>query len=308
MKPCLIGLDWGTSSFRAYLIGEDHQIIDKISTSKGIQNKGSLEFDDVLEDSIGQWLENYPKTFLIASGMIGSRQGWKEAPYVNCPASLNDLASHLEVVRTKQGRDLWLVPGIKIDQPNTAPDVMRGEETQIFGALRTSLDSHYFVLPGTHSKWVVVEQGKIIWFSTFMTGEIFNLLWQHSILGKLITGEESEDENSFLRGIENSQVSNAGDGGILKKLFSARTLNLFDELPTSGVKSYLSGLLIGTELQNAPLPPNKQTKIHIIAESRLSNLYAEAMKQFGLNPKTVIGEPVVKGLALVAEQSRIQIK
>jgi 2-dehydro-3-deoxygalactonokinase len=177
--------------------------------------------------------------------MAGSRQGWQEAPYCPCPAGFAELGQHLLWLQPDR---IALVPGLSCTSTDTlnTPDVMRGEEVQIFGALQLAgRDSATLVLPGTHSKWVQVQGGRVTQFQTFMTGEVFALMSQHSILGKTLDLNGAFDEATFLQGVDQSQQA----GSVLHRLFAVRTLGLFERLSAAQLPSYLSGLLIGEELR-----------------------------------------------------------
>jgi 2-dehydro-3-deoxygalactonokinase len=186
---------------------------------------------------------------VIASGMIGSRQGWVEVPYRPCPADAAGLAGHLHSHVTARGRRLCFVPGLTV--AGALPDVMRGEETEILGALADQPEGRLFVLPGTHSKWARIEDGRrIASFATYMTGELFAVLKAHSILGRLMEGG-GRDDAAFARGAAIGLDGDARHGGLLRRLFSARTLALVGDLAPEATESYLSGLLIGAEVREA---------------------------------------------------------
>ena len=159
-------------------------------------------------------------------------------------------------------------------------------------------------MPGTHSKWAVVEEGRIVWFATFMTGEVFAVLCEHSILGRLMEGK-AEDREAFERGLAYGSEHSARRGGLLKRLFSTRTLGLFDALPRTGLHAYLSGLLIGTELREATgcvnevIPANQET-VTIIGGSSLASLYARALRLAGLDCRMEREDVVVRGLTHIA--------
>ena len=180
---------------------------------------------------------------LIACGMVGSRQGWVEAPYRECPANLDVLAAALTAV---PGTRLAIVPGLICRDRAGVPDVMRGEETQIVGVLDASLaqgERRVIVLPGTHSKWALVGARGIETFATFMTGEIFAVLREHSILGRLAVA--GNDGAALERGVAHSL---AAEAGLTHDLFSARALALTGELAPEAIGDYLSGLLLGAEV------------------------------------------------------------
>jgi 2-dehydro-3-deoxygalactonokinase len=286
-----IALDWGTSSFRAYLSGTDGTIQETIAAPHGILAVKDAAFDETLETHIGNWDKALP---IMASGMITSRQGWVELPYVACPASLQSIAAAVHPHTSKQGRKLFFVPGISTRNAQGIPDVIRGEETQVLGASQGGHE--HFVTPGTHSKWIDVSNGEIKSFSTYMTGEVFALLKNHSILGRLMTGE-ANNPAAFEQGVRASLNDPAG---FLNRIFSTRTLALFSEMPTDNLSSYLSGQVIGTEIAHAIAKNMATAQYRILATPALGDHYMKAMTIAGL--KVSYGEPdvVVKGLRRIA--------
>ena len=291
MSSEFIALDWGTSSFRAYLMGSDGIIHETISAPQGILAVKDAGFDEVLETRISHWDRALP---IMASGMIASRQGWVELPYVACPANLKSIAAAVHPHTSKQGRKLFFVPGISTRNAQGIPDVIRGEESQVLGASQGGTE--HFVTPGTHSKWIDVSNGEIIGFSTYMTGEVFALLKNHSILGRLMTGETSNPV-AFEQGVRAGLKDPAG---FLHRIFSTRTLALFNEMPTDNLSSYLSGQVIGTEIAHAIAKNSMNTHYRILATPALGEHYLTAMKIVGLNVS--YGEPdvAVKGLRRIA--------
>jgi 2-dehydro-3-deoxygalactonokinase len=293
----LIAIDWGTTRFRAWLVGGDGAILERIDTAAGILSVASGDFGGTFDRLIGPWLRQQGRLPVVASGMIGSRQGWHEAPYAECPAGAVDLAARLVSVAAPSGQEVWLVPGVTRTDADGVPDVMRGEETQIVGCLAEhDPPRRLFVLPGTHSKWAIVEAGRITRFATFMTGELFAVLRGHGILGRLMEGD-AHDPATFRRGVDYG--SKAG-GGLLKRLFSVRTLALFDRLPAAGVASYLSGLLIGQEIAEAVAwagPPHvATTSPTIVGSSTLASRYVEALAQLGIASRAGSEEAAVTGI------------
>ena len=244
----LIGVDWGTSQLRAYLLDGCGAILDRREAPRGILTVEAGGFPGVLAEALAGWPGGLP---VILSGMVGSRQGWVEAPYLPCPARPGDLAGGLVALDAPGLGPARLVPGISHRHPDGHPDVIRGEETQIAGALMAlGLSEGLFVLGGTHSKWVRVEGGAIAGFSTYMTGEVFAALRGHTILGRLMPSAERGEGEGFRRGVtEGAALPSAG--ALLARLFSVRTLGLFDELPGRELSDYLSGLLIGAEMAAA---------------------------------------------------------
>ena len=305
MDHHLIGLDWGISAFRAYLMDAGGQLIDTVANQSGIMQVGRRSFEDVLVDSIDHWQIQYPGASIIASGMIGSRQGWFEAPYVSCPAGLAELADNLSFTVTSRGKRIWFVPGVMRRAADNTPDVMRGEETQIFGSVQKDLERCSFILPGTHSKWALVEKGRIVWFTTFMTGELFDVLCNHSILGKLMEGDQHDDA-AFLKGLECAADAVTTRQGVLNKLFSVRSLGLFGELRTAGLKSYLSGMLIGAEVTEAIWQIKPEMGIRLVGDPWLSGLYAKALEFYGRSSRVEPENLTAHGLAMIASRADLK--
>ncbi|HEX3314956.1 MAG TPA: 2-dehydro-3-deoxygalactonokinase, partial [Gemmataceae bacterium] len=276
--PILIGLDWGTTSCRAYLIGEDRVLARNVD-GPGILRVENGAFGAALDALIGPWIEAYGALPVVLSGMIGSRQGWAEAPYTRCPATADDIVRAL--VRIDHGgRSLALVPGLSTENAGM-PDVMRGEETQIAGALALSgQDSGLFLLPGTHSKWADVRAGRIVSFRTFMTGEVFAALKDHTILGRLMRDDSAStvDTAVFARGVAEAAALPSA-GSLLNRIFAARTYGLMDKLDDVALGDYLSGLLIGAEIADATR--GHRGPVTIIASPLLAGRYNVALRQLG---------------------------
>ncbi|MFZ9299017.1 MAG: 2-dehydro-3-deoxygalactonokinase [Hylemonella sp.] len=284
MTPSLLAVDWGTTSLRGALLDAAGQVIEERAFARGILSVPAGAFAATFEASFGDWLAATPGLRCLMAGMVGSRQGWQEAPYCACPAGFSDIVSALAWVRPNQ---IAIVPGLRCEQLEPqgdlnsvpVPDVMRGEETQVFGAMQALGQSDaWLVLPGTHSKWVRVQDARIQHFSTYMTGEIFALLRQHSILARTLPGEDADlDEAAFLRGVRRALASHS----LLQTAFSARTLALFDQASPEQLLSYLSGLVIGEELR-------VQTRLGIqhvvlIANAALAHRYQLALAECGVS-------------------------
>ena len=165
-SPVLVSVDWGTSAFRARLAAADGAVLDAVEAEVGAIGLATGAHEAFLEARIGGWMRRFPRLPIALSGMVGSRQGWVEAPYVSCPAGAAEIAAAMTTVpATRIGR-VVVVPGLSVRDQRGAPDVMRGEETQILGALAASGRADgLFVLPGTHSKWARVEAGRIVDFA-----------------------------------------------------------------------------------------------------------------------------------------------
>ena len=294
-RPALIALDWGTSSFRAAVVDHDGRTIASRSADAGILKVADRAFVTVLEHEVGPLVDAHGALPILASGMIGSRNGWVEVPYVPCPASLADVAAGL-VAHREAGWALHFVPGLYHLGPGDVPDVMRGEEVQVFGAVGAG--SGRVVLPGTHSKWVDVAEGRIIGFRTFMTGEIFAVLRQHTILGKLASGDGFHTDG-FSRGVAAGFASPA----LLHTLFSVRTLPLTGRMPAEAVVSYLSGVLIGSEFAGASAGGAEMaigTPIIVIGSSALAERYRVAAEILGLAVRIGPEDAAARGVAAIA--------
>lgn len=295
----LIGLDWGTTSFRAYRIGEGGAILEKRETLDGILQAIGGDFSAVVGIQIGDWLGEEAAAPILASGMIGSKQGWLEVAYVDCPAGLGDVAAGIEQLEAFE-RVIHFVPGLTVRGADQIPDVMRGEETQIFGILEGADDGGRVVMPGSHSKWVEVRGGKIVDFATFMTGEVFAALCQHTILNKTMAAG-AHDREAFLRGADYGLNTDASSGGLLKRLFSARTLSLFDELTPEQAPDYLSGLMIGCEVREALAMSPGEGPVYVVGSSDLATLYGVVLELAGLQAVTAPEDSAARGHYLLAE-------
>jgi 2-dehydro-3-deoxygalactonokinase len=293
VKPDLIAIDWGTSALRAYLVGDGGRVLDRRSSSEGVLAVPRDEFEIVLARLIQDWRVDEADAAIpiTMSGMIGGRQGWIEAPYCTAPATVAELAGSLVRFETELLGPIVVVPGVKFTDQRGVPDVMRGEEAQIIGALiQSGRRTGLFVLPGTHSKWITVSSGAITAIRTYMTGEIYATLLNHSILGRLADGDRHAP-TAFNWGVKTGSTE-GGPGSLLHLLFSARTRPLLDELPATDVASYLSGMLIGAELANAGLGPGA---FHIIANDTLQLRYGEAATILGLEHRTIPTDCVARG-------------
>ncbi len=296
MTHSFIGLDWGTTSFRAYLVRADGSVADEMSAAGGILAVKDGAFEAALEQQIGAWDKALP---VIASGMITSRQGWVELPYVDCPAGPAEIAKAIVRKDLASGRVIYFMTGLHLASPTLGHDVMRSEEMQVFGNLDSG--ATHFVTPGTHSKWIDVVDGRIVNFATYVTGETFAVLRQHSILGRLMTSD-ADDEVAFQRGVAKAFEDPAG---LLHNLFSVRSLGLFNAMPGDELASYLSGLVIGSEIAHASASRDREADYVILASAGIALRYQRAMLAAGL--KVRLGDPlaIVRGEAMVAKLAGI---
>lgn len=319
MQAQLIALDWGTTSLRAYRLGENGRVLEQRSLSAGIMQLPSTPrpiagqlcadgFELAFDEACGDWLDAGPHVPVIACGMVGSAQGWREAVYQETPASVSALSSALVSVRSLRGVDVHIVPGVL--QRSALPNVMRGEETQVLGVLN-ALPTHdtqslLIGLPGSHSKWVRAVDGRIEHFDTFMTGEVYAALSAHTILGRTMQRSEAFDCAAFDRGVAVSRSSD-GAAGPLSTIFSTRTLGLTGVLSGAQQPDYLSGLLIGHEIvalkqllqqADAALPA-----VILIGSGPLLERYQRALDANGFPQVTLAEQATERGLWQVALQA-----
>lgn len=303
--PAVIGLDWGTSSLRATLFAADGTLLDRCARPWGIQHLPTGGYPAAFRGIVGEWLDGRTDLPVIAAGMVGSRTGWREVPYVASPAGLPDLAAGIVAFDGGCGT-IHLVPGLVQQGPR--PDVMRGEEVQIVGALATdpALEAGaLFVLPGTHCKWAAVADGRIVRFTTYLTGELFALLRDHSIVGRpardagAVAAHAGGDE-AFTRGV--AAARDVGSAGIAGLLFSARSLFLTGDLAADHTLDYLSGLLVGEEIRSAlaaldgiPCPP-----IVLLGDPALCRRYLRALEIHGVERTRSLDDTGPAGLWAVA--------
>ncbi|RYF65673.1 MAG: 2-dehydro-3-deoxygalactonokinase, partial [Comamonadaceae bacterium] len=282
----LVAIDWGTSSLRGARIDAAGRVLDERSAPRGILTVPAGGFAAVFSDLFGDWMRQSDTQCLI-SGMAGSRQGWVEAPYCACPADVQAVAS--QVIDIEPGR-IAMVPGLS-DLHDGVPDVMRGEEVQIFGAMAlTGQHSGVFVLPGTHNKWVQVEAGRVMGFRTFMTGEFYALLSQQSILARTLDAQAPLDEAAFVQGLQRARQ---GGAGLLHHAFGVRTQALFHQMPEAALASYLSGLLIGEELRAQAL--DAAQPVVLVGGAALTQRYALALDALGIATQVLGAEATWAG-------------
>lgn len=295
-----IVVDWGTTNARAYLLDGDGAVRDRRTSEHGILNVPDRAFRAAFDALVGDWLAAMPAARVLMAGMIGSRQGWVEAPYAACPVSIADLAA--AVVPVPGLPHVAIVPGVSDRASGDRHDVMRGEEVQIFGALGAATGAAgtdgVLCLPGTHAKWAVVEGGRLQRFATAMTGEVYDALRRHTILGALMTPADAGDgAAAFHRGLER-----AGEGGgLLHHLFSVRADALFDAVPAATLADYLSGILIGHEVQAMLRHMEPTGAVRLIGAPVLTARYAAALDRHRQASAVLDSDAVtVAGLAAVA--------
>ncbi|PZW45680.1 2-dehydro-3-deoxygalactonokinase [Humitalea rosea] len=283
----MIGVDWGTTNFRAWWLGPDGGIRDHLASGDGLLSTPADGFAATLARNIGPWLAQ-GETRILLCGMVGSRQGWREAPYLGCPADAAAIAAASIAVEFP-GAEARIIPGLTTRDADGCPDVARGEETKAVSLLaRLGLGRAVLVLPGTHCKWIGIEAGRITGFTSHMTGEVFATLARHSILGRTLEEGAAHDAAAFARGVVRARQA----GGVLHHLFGVRAMALVDGLDPAASASFLSGLLIGHEILAAM--PATRAPLHVLTESMLGARYAEAFDALGI-PHTVESGDVTPG-------------
>ncbi len=293
-KTTWIAVDWGTSRLRVWHMNKEGDILDHRSCEQGMNNLQPSDFEDVLLTQIAPWLSSNSTTKVLACGMLGSRQGWMEVSYVTapCPAATQSMQ-----VTTQDPRiEVHICPGIKQLSP---ADVMRGEETQVAGFIASQPNfSGIICLPGTHAKWVLVDNAQVTHFQTFLTGELYALLAQQSVLRHSIDTHQWDDQcfsKALKQSIDEPQSISA-------KLFSLRAQALLNNLHTGSANAALSGYLIGLELASSK-QLWKGRQVVIIGESTLAKRYSQALTLCEVSSSQQDSEKLtLQGLALAYHQ------
>jgi 2-dehydro-3-deoxygalactonokinase len=279
IMPDWIAVDWGTSNLRAWAMDREGKVLAETGSDEGMGKLTRDGFEPALLRLVGPWLGAGPVP-VVACGMVGSRQGWCEAPYRQVPCTPLDGAAQVLAPTTDPRLQVRIAPGLKQVTP---ADVMRGEETQIAGALR--LQPGYdgvLCLPGTHSKWAQISAGEVVSFQTFMTGELFALLSEHSVLRHGMQGD-GWDEAAFDSGLSDAL---SRPERMAARLFSLRAEGLIGGLAPVAARSRLSGLLIGIELA-AARPYWLGQRVTLIGAEKLAAAYARALHQQGVKAETL---------------------
>lgn len=288
----LIALDWGSTRLRAFLLGADGAVL---ATRQSDHGASTLSGAEAFAQALAAATRDWPELPVLACGMVGSQHGWREAPYAPCPADAAALARQALQVHER----FWILPGLMHD--GAQPDVMRGEETQIVGALALHpelAEQACLVLPGTHSKWARVEAGRVTGFATHMTGELYALLRQHSVLARLMPADTAAALSSegFLAGVDAARE----DGALSHQLFAVRTLGLFKRLAAEQLPDYLSGLLIGHEIANE-LEAGTPERLALVGDPALCGRYALALGRFGIGAPLQLDNTAPAGLWRLAQ-------
>jgi len=292
--PAFVAVDWGSSSFRGWLISAKGEAIAESRGGEGMLHCVTSGFAPVLRDHLARLGAGDGLPVLIC-GMAGARQGWVEAPYLKTPTRLEAL--HEGAIRVDAPGDVRILPGIAQARADR-PDVMRGEETQLLGVTEADFTG-LVCIPGTHSKWIRIEQGHVVEFSTYMTGELFSVISQHSILSHAVEmdGPSQADSAPFREGLA---AALAAPSGLSASLFRLRAAQLLGFEQRADGAARLSGLLIGTEIADVRHQYGVQT-LRLIGAGQLGRLYEAALKVQGFDVTVVDAEEASRlGLAKAA--------
>ncbi|WP_058853108.1 2-dehydro-3-deoxygalactonokinase [Nocardia jinanensis] len=314
--PRLIGLDWGTTSMRCWLLGDNGRVLDSRRLAGGLLDMAAgidtadpaaraRAYQETFLDVCGPWLRADPGLPALACGMVGSAQGWREAGYLDVPARLDITGPALTPVPLAIG-SMHLVPGLRVpSEPrhDIAGDVLRGEETQVIGALQ-SIErpdaEHLLVLPGTHTKWIRIADRKVLSFTTAMTGELFALVTQHGLLSHTGTTPRRDDA-AFARGL--TAGFSARERGLAAAMFGARALVLDGLLEPAALADYLSGVVIADEVRHLLPHHGGAERIILCGNDDLCRRYAAALRMRDVRTQVVDEDAAAAGLWSVAVAS-----
>lgn len=300
MKPDWIAVDWGTSNLRVWAIAADGEVIEQANSDKGMGGLTPDAFEPALLELVAPWLRDDRATDVIACGMVGARQGWVEAAYGKVPCAPFEEENTICFMAQDERMRIHIIAGL---QQNNPADVMRGEETQIAGLLADDPEFEGVVCaPGTHTKWVRIEGGKIVHFVTHLTGEVFSLLAEKSVLRHTI-GDEGWDEAEFSRAFS---AALGEPEKITAHLFSIRAEALIGDLSPQAARSRLSALLLGLEFV-ATRDDWSGQKTAIIGSDALAKIYQQALLSQGAEPIILDGEALTLA-GLKAAHGKIILK
>jgi 2-dehydro-3-deoxygalactonokinase len=283
MSAAFIGVDWGTSNGRFMLVDAGGNCLDERS-APGIKR---LNGPEAMEAAAFEALAGWPDLPVIMAGTVGANIGWHNVPYVRTPASA-DMVLAAAFRFTARGRSFAILPGVDTIRHDGQPDIMRGEEAQIFGALAG--ESGLVCLPGTHCKWTQVEVGVITGYHSTMTGELLELVGLHSIMLAPKRAPTAKPGVDFDEGVAAIRDSVAG---IEALLFTTRTRQVTGVMAASGADDYLTGLCVGGDVKSAlALNPGARS-VTLIGSPTLTGLYASALASFGIPSRQLDGKMAV---------------
>ena len=270
-----IAVDWGSSNLRVWALDKRHKILDSFSSSDGMLSLKTGDFEPLLLEKISNWVAGDVNIPVLCCGMVGAKQGWLEAPYATVPYNLMQDTDSVKVICRGNRLDVRILGGLKQNNP---ADVMRGEETQIRGFLSVFSDFDGIIcLPGTHTKWVHVSAGEVVSFRTFISGELFALMSNYSVL-KYSVNSDGWSDQEFKSAVSES-ISNPQK--IFSDFFKLRADDLLNKVAKSVLRSKLSGYIIGAELAGAK-PYWLGQNVVILADNNLSKTYKAALEGQGI--------------------------
>lgn len=287
-SPALVAVDWGTSSFRLWLLSRDGTVLAERRSREGMSEVAARGFEAVLENHLSSLL--VPATLpVVICGMAGSRQGWVEAGYLDTPADVTTIGARATLV-PGAARQIIILPGLAV-RSESEPDVMRGEETQLLGAHFEMPGGARYCMPGTHSKWVSMDGATVTGFETFMTGELFSTLSTNTILVHSAGGHGPVEANdpAFLTGVRDGWARPAKT---THQLFSIRAGQLLYDHGAAENRARLSGLLIGAEFAGAGIRGDEQ--IGLVSSGALQHLYHAALSVCGVKVRTIDADGAVR--------------
>lgn len=298
----VIVVDWGTTSFRAWLVAGG-EVQDEIPSGTGMRDTAREDFPRYCGEQLARWRTGAEPPPVYMAGMVGAPQGWQAAPQPVLPVGIDDLAA--QVVAAEGLADAWIIPGCRVQKSDAEIDVMRGEEVQIFGALDLlKRDDALFCLPGTHSKWAEVRGRKLVHFTTSMTGEVYETMLGHTILAKTADRAAPFDEAAFRKGL--AQADSAD--GLLHQLFTARCRTLYGDMKPELTPSYLSGILIGAEVRAMRGLHPQAKEVLLCGSDALRGPYGIALAAAGIAITAVSAKAAsLAGIGTIAARHRAHV-
>jgi 2-dehydro-3-deoxygalactonokinase len=280
------------------LLNDNGAVTAEHSSACGVNSVGDGAFEAALRQEIGPWLGE--ARIILLSGMITSRTGWVESPFVMVPAGLTDLLAQAMRKDVAGLPPLYFLPGIARQSP--VPDVMRGEELSVFG-IGDQMPG-LVVLPGAHSKWITTDGSRITDMATYMGGEVLNLLKKDSLVSRLIPASYEPHPKAFARGTRFALDKSAMPGGVLQRIFSARSLVLFGQLEPAEITDYLGGVMLGSEIAEALAGIPRPQSVAVLGTSATATAYRTALEIAGIPSPVLAGSSVTAFAFLVAELQR----
>jgi 2-dehydro-3-deoxygalactonokinase len=297
-NPILVGCDWGTTNRTAFLIASTGAVLATRHDSMGLRSV-RRPFAESFMELVAPWWERFGALPALLSGMVGARGGWREAGYCPVPSGIAELSKTLAAV--DHTSPVWIVPGLRGTDSHGLPDVIRGEEVQALALAMDAISPAIVIVPGTHSKWIEVQPGRISRFHTYMTGDLYRAVLVNTIIATLKTGEASSP-NAFAEGVERGAAEPAQ---LMHALFSARTQVLFGTMHETEVASYVSGMLIGAELAAAlDIFPAASRPVYVFGSGGVAELYRQALALRGLTAEQIEPNAVGRVYLTIAELGR----